>query len=80
MYDYPFPITLIGIILALWTIPWKAYAVWTAVQHRHKKWFIALLLLNTVAILEIFYIFKIVKKSQTEVKHDFRRAWTSIVE
>ncbi len=66
------------IIILAWTLPWKAYAVWTAAKHNHKKWFIALLLVNTLAILEIFYILKIAKKSAEEVKADFRRAWNSI--
>ncbi len=68
---------LISILLALWTIPWKIYAVWTAVKHDQKKWFVALLILNTVGILEIFYIFKIAKKSWAEVKEDFRKAFSS---
>ena len=66
--------SLLILIIALWTIPWKIYAVWLAARHNHKKWFVALLLLNTVAILEIFYIFKIAKKSWAEVKEDFRKA------
>jgi hypothetical protein len=69
---------MITLILALWTIPWKIYAVWLAVKANHKKWFVALLILNTIGILEIFYIFKIAKKSWTEVKQDFRKAWSSI--
>ena len=69
--------SLLILIIALWTIPWKIYAVWLAVRHNHKKWFVALLLLNTVAILEIFYIFKIAKKSWAEVKEDFRKALSS---
>jgi len=73
----PFSNTFL-IILALWTIPWKIYAVWIAVKHNHKKWFVALLILNTFAILEIFYIFYIVKKSWVEVKRDFHKAWMSI--
>ena len=69
--------SLLILIIAIWTIPWKIYAVWLAVRHNHKKWFVALLLLNTVAILEIFYIFKIAKKSWAEVKEDFRKALSS---
>lgn len=72
MGNYPLPITLIGIILALWTIPWKVYAVWLAVKSDNKKWFVVLLFLNTLAILEIYYIFKVAKKSYAEVKADFR--------
>jgi len=66
------------IILALWAIPWKIYAVWLACKHNQKKWFVVLLLINTVGILEIFYIFKIAKKSWGEVKKDFRNAWASL--
>ena len=66
------------LILTLWTIPWKIYAVWLAVKKDQKRWFVALLLLNTVGILEIFYIFKIAKKSWSEVKKDFSKGWKSI--
>ncbi len=69
--------TLLLLILTIWTIPWKVYAVWLAVKRNHKKWFIALLILNTVGILEIFYIFKIAGKSWAEVKEDFSKAWES---
>ena len=65
------------IILAIWTIPWKIYAVWLAVKHDHKKWFVALMILNTVSILEIFYVLNIAKKSWIEVKKDFREALSS---
>ena len=64
-------------ILILWSIPWKIYAVWTAVKRDQKKWFVALLILNTVGILEIFYIFHIAKKSWIEVKADFKGALSS---
>ena len=46
----------IYLILA-WTLPWKGVALWKAAKNGHKKWFIALFLLNTLAILEIIYIF-----------------------
>lgn len=66
------------LILTLWTIPWKIYAVWLAVKNNHKKWFVALLILNTVGILEIFYIFKIANKKWVEVKKDFSKGWKLI--
>jgi uncharacterized membrane protein len=71
-------LNILLVILAIWTIPWKGYALWTAVKRNQKVWFIVLLILNTVGILEIFYIFKIAKKSWTEVKRDFSKAWKSI--
>lgn len=44
-------------ILALWTLPWKGYALWIAARKEQKWWFVALLVINTLAILEILYIF-----------------------
>ena len=76
MYNSPY-VSIILLILAVWTIPWKVYAVWLAVKNNHKKWFVVLIILNTVGILEIFYIFKIAKKSWVEVKGDFRKALSS---
>jgi len=46
----------------LWTLPWKGVALWKAARNTHKKWFIALLVLNTLAVLEIIYIFAFSKK------------------
>lgn len=52
-----------AIVLAgLWTLPWKGVALWKAARNNHKGWFVALLLLNTLAILEILYIFVFGKK------------------
>ena len=50
------------IILLLWVLPWKGYALWTAAKRAGKWWFVALLLINTLAILDIFYLFFIAKK------------------
>jgi|GEM_PF-408920 len=54
------------VIIALWTLPWKGVALWKAVQRNEKKWFIALLILNTLAILEILYIFYFSKRPPTK--------------
>jgi len=45
------------LLILLWTLPWKGVALWKSAKNGHKKWFIALFLLNTLAILEIIYIF-----------------------
>ena len=52
-------------LLVLWTLPWKAVALWKAAKNNHKIWFVALLLINTLAILEILYIFVFGKKKNT---------------
>jgi len=45
------------LIVILWVLPWKGYALWLAARNTHKWWFIVLLVVNTLAILDILYIF-----------------------
>jgi len=45
------------IVLIVWMLPWKGVALWRAAQNGHKKWFVALFIFNTMAILEIIYLF-----------------------
>ncbi len=52
------------VLLSLWTIPWKGYALWMAARKSDKWWFIALLVINTMAILEILYIFWFSKRDE----------------
>ena len=47
---------ILFLILA-WTLPWKGAALWKAAKNSQRNWFVALLVLNTLAILEIIYIF-----------------------
>jgi hypothetical protein len=77
LYNNASYLNIILLVLAIWTIPWKGYALWLAAKRGQKIWFIVMLILNTVGILEIFYIFQIVKKSWAEVKSDFKKALNS---
>lgn len=43
-------------IVALWTVIIKGYALWHAARNSQKGWFIALLVINTLGILEIVYL------------------------
>jgi hypothetical protein len=44
-------------ILLLWDLFWRGIALWKAARESQKYWFLALLILNTVGILPILYIF-----------------------
>ena len=44
------------IIAMIWTIVLKGYALWYAARGSQKWWFIALLIVNTLGILEIIYL------------------------
>jgi hypothetical protein len=50
------------VAMALWTIPWKAWALWLAARRGDLKWFLAMVILNTLGILEIIYIFVVAKQ------------------
>lgn len=59
------PYYLLAIIaVALWSIPWKALALWKSARRNHVGWFIFFLLINTAGILEIIYLIILRKKGQ----------------
>jgi methionyl-tRNA synthetase len=47
-----------------WLLPWKGVALWKTAKNSHKKWFIAIFLLNTFSVLEILYIFVFAKRKK----------------
>lgn len=53
-----FAVIFIPLIFAvvLWTVVLKGYALWVAARGGQKKWFVALLVVNTFGILEIVYL------------------------
>jgi hypothetical protein len=57
-------IMVVTIILVIWSIVWKGYALWISAQEKNKVWFIILFLINTIGILEIIYIFLVSKKGK----------------
>lgn len=63
------------VVILLWSIFWKCYSVWIAVKNNDKRWFIALLILNTVGILDIIYIFSVAKKNTGDIKNVLKRSF-----
>ena len=53
------------LLAVLWVLPWKGVALWRAARNSHKGWFVAILVINTMALLEIIYIFFFSKKRAT---------------
>jgi len=48
---------IILLVVAIWTLFWKGLALWKAARSGSKWWFVVLLLVNTLGILEILYIY-----------------------
>lgn len=57
---------IIVLILVIWSLVWKGLALWRAAHREEKKWFIAILILNTLGILEILYIYVFSKKKEEQ--------------
>lgn len=56
------------ILFIIWSLAWKGLALWKAARLSHKAWFVALLIVNSIGILEIIYLFFIAKRYTVESK------------
>lgn len=56
-------LSVLLIPIAIWSVFWMGWGLWRAAKENSKVWFIILLLVHTVGILDIIYIFLISKKS-----------------
>ena len=45
------------IIVVIWSLVWKALALWKSARLNQPIWFIVLLVVNTIGIIEILYLF-----------------------
>lgn len=71
--DYQFLTDMSPILLAViltWSLVWKGLALWKAARMKSKVWFVAILIINTIGILEILYFFLFSKIQNT--KKDFK--------
>ena len=56
------------ILLAVaWTLVWKGLALWRSARLSQRNWFIAILIINTLGILEIVYLFFVSKHYKVEI-------------
>jgi methionyl-tRNA synthetase len=54
-------------LLLLWSILWKGLALWHSGRREHVRWFVILLVVNTLGILEIIYLFSVAKLKLSEL-------------
>ena len=56
------------LMLIAWSLYWKGRALWRAARLGQFEWFVALLIINTVGILEITYLYYFTKpKGEKEI-------------
>ena len=60
----PMPLSVLWFTIAavIWVTPWKAVALWKSAGNKQLAWFVCIFIFNTLAILEIIYIFGFSKK------------------
>lgn len=65
-YDYNDPLFRAVMIGFLISLPFKIIGIWKAAQNNQKGWFAALLLFNTLGILELTYLFYFSKPKEKQ--------------
>lgn len=66
MQQFSIPSPEILIPLFIWSLAWKGFALWRAARKAQKGWFVALLAINTLGILEIIYLLTAGKRESTQ--------------
>ena len=59
---------VVGVVV--WSLAWKGASLWRAARNGSKPWFVALLLSNTLGVLDAVYLFGV----------DRRRRWQRLDE
>ena len=61
--DFP---AILFLLVVAWSIFWKGIALWKAARNNQRYWFIAMLIVSSIGILEIVYI-KFFQKKITQI-------------
>ncbi|MEY4723295.1 MAG: hypothetical protein RLZZ324_808 [Candidatus Parcubacteria bacterium] len=54
-------------LVLIWSLCWKGLGLWHAAQRKQGWWFAAILVFNTMGLLEIIYLFGVLKLKSEEV-------------
>jgi hypothetical protein len=57
---------LVVAVVAIWSLIWKGLALWKSARQGSKVWFVVLLLVNTLGILDILYIYVFSRKDRVK--------------
>ena len=44
------------LLVVVWSVIWKGLALWRAARLSQRAWFVGILIINTLGILEIIYL------------------------
>jgi methionyl-tRNA synthetase len=64
MYEYLIQNPWVIVLVAGWSLIWKGIALWKSAQRGQKAWYVIMLIVNTLGILEIIYLLTAAKKTE----------------
>lgn len=64
MYEFLVQNPWVIALAAIWSLIWKGIALWKAAQRGQKAWYVVMLIVNTLGLLEIIYIFGVAKTAK----------------
>ena len=67
LYQQPESFLVILVLLSVWELVWKGFGLWYAAENKQKGWFIAMLLLNTLGLLQMVYLIWFKPKRRREM-------------
>ncbi len=59
---------VLWILAILWTLPWKGMALWKVARNNQRGWFVLMLIIQTLGILEILYLLRFQKNRNPRLK------------
>ncbi len=57
--------SILFLAAVIWSVIWQGFALWRAARNEHRGWFIVLLIIHTVGILDIIYLLAFSKKKDS---------------
>ena len=60
------------VLILAWVLFWKGYSLWIAARNSSRWWFIVLMLVNTLGLLEIIFIFFAAKKTPRDLGNSLK--------
>ncbi|PIC82900.1 DUF5652 family protein [Sporosarcina sp. P1] len=52
-------------VIIIWSVIWKGIALWHSARNKQLAWFVVLLIVNTIGLLEIIYLIFFRKDKKT---------------
>lgn len=56
------------VTIVTWQLAWKGFSMWRAARNDSKPWFVALLAINSMGVLDSFYLFVVDRRHRRKIE------------